>query len=212
MPEGSALEFPPFRLDLLNQELWRGEELLPLRPKPFAVLAYLAARSGRLVTRTELTKAVWPDTYVGAAVLRGYIRDLRMALGDDPKAPRFIETVAHRGYRFIPAVTGIQPFVDDYLHSATSDPANPKLVGRQAELASLRRWLGKAVQGDRQMVFVTGEPGIGKTAVVDAFVADAARGSRLRRARAVCRALWPQRSVSPAAGGIGSTMPPAARR
>src|SRR5690349_12584350 len=100
MRSDRAIEFPPFRLDLVNQQLWRDAELMPLRPKPFAVLAYLAARPGRLVTRAELVKAVWPDTHVGGAVLRGYIRDLRSTLGDDPGSPRFIETLAHRGYRF----------------------------------------------------------------------------------------------------------------
>jgi Cdc6-like AAA superfamily ATPase len=49
-------------------------------------------------------------------------------------------------------------------------PLTTKLVGREAELAQLRRWLEKALQGERQVVFVTGEPGIGKTTVVEAFL------------------------------------------
>jgi len=184
-----AVEFPPFRLDLLNQQLWRDAELLPLRPKPFAVLAYLAARPGRLVPRTELVKAVWPDTYVGAAVLRGYIRDLRITLGDDPGSPRFIETLAHRGYRFIAPVSA-----NSYVARADgresflvqTEDSSVRLVGRSEELARLHRWLAKAMQGDRQVVFVTGEPGIGKTALVDAFLAQSAAGSSLRIARGQC--------------------------
>ena len=189
MRNGSALEFPPFRLDLQDQQLWRDAELVPLRPKPFAVLAYLAVRAGRLVPRAELVKAVWPDTYVGAAVLRGYIRDLRIALGDDPDSPRFIETVSHRGYRFIPAVTGLQHSLDDHQNSTASvgiEPRDARMVGREAELSSLRRWLAGAIQGSRQVVFVTGEPGIGKTTVVDAFLAYAASSANLRIARGQC--------------------------
>ena len=189
MRSDAALEFPPFRLDLLNQQLWRGAELLLLRPKPFAVLAYLAARAGRLVPRAELVKAVWPDTHVGAAVLRGYIRDLRLMLDDDPEAPRYIETLAHRGYRFIAAVSGGQysPANDQPSEPAAgAELLNPTLVGRDAELGQLHRWLTKAMQGSRQVVFVTGEPGIGKTTVVDAFLAQAAGGGKLRIARGQC--------------------------
>src|SRR5262245_45515034 len=99
MQPDACVEFPPFRLDLVNHELWRGSEQLPLRPKPFAVLAYLATHSQRLVLREELVQAVWPDTHVGEGLLRGYVRDLRAALGDDAESPRFIQTIARRGYR-----------------------------------------------------------------------------------------------------------------
>ena len=109
MPIGPRIEFPPFRLDLTNQELWRGAERIPLRAKPFAVLAYLAANPTRLVLRAELVNAVWPDTRVGEAVLRGYVRELRALLGDDAAAPRFIETVARRGYRFVAPVASAEP-------------------------------------------------------------------------------------------------------
>jgi DNA-binding winged helix-turn-helix (wHTH) protein len=81
MPPDAALEFPPFRLDLLNQQLWRGSHLLPLRPKPFAVLAYLVIHAGWVVSRMELVKAVWPDTTVGEGVLQGYIREVWTVLG-----------------------------------------------------------------------------------------------------------------------------------
>jgi DNA-binding winged helix-turn-helix (wHTH) protein len=187
MPSNSDLEFPPFRLDLLNQELWQGAKRVPLRPKPFAVLAYLAARAGRLVPRAELVKAVWPDTHVSAAVLRGYIRDLRLSLGDDPEAPRFIETVAHRGYRFIASVSGGPALLADGQHPPPdAEPPIPTLVGREAELGRLNRWLTRAMEGMRQVVFVTGEPGIGKTTVVDAFVSQAAGRGNLRSARGQC--------------------------
>jgi DNA-binding winged helix-turn-helix (wHTH) protein len=99
------LLFHPFRLDPVNERLWRGEQPLPLRPKPFAILRYLVAHADHLVTKADLLAAVWQHTQVAEGVLRGYIRDLRAVLGDDPVAPRFIETVERRGYRFIAPLT-----------------------------------------------------------------------------------------------------------
>jgi DNA-binding winged helix-turn-helix (wHTH) protein len=98
----------PFRFDTANQCLWRshdtGEyERVLLAPKAFGVLRYLVEHPNRLVTHSELIEALWPDTFVQPAVLSSHIRDLRSALGDNPKNPRFIETLARRGYRFIAA-------------------------------------------------------------------------------------------------------------
>src|SRR5262245_18493553 len=93
--------FDPFCLDLANESLWRGSQVIKLRPKAFAVLDYLVGRPGQLVTKEKLLDAVWPETFVGEAVLKVAIRQLREALGDDPKSPRFIETAHRRGYRFI---------------------------------------------------------------------------------------------------------------
>ena len=75
--------FAPFRLDPLNEQLWQGEELVPLRPKLFAVLRHLVEHAGRLVTQEELRKAAWPATVVSESVLRGAIRELREVLGGD---------------------------------------------------------------------------------------------------------------------------------
>ncbi len=108
MSSATPIVFPPFRLDVRNQQLWRDEVLVPVRPKPFVVLAYLATHPGRLVTAAELRKAVWPNTYVGEGLLRGYIREARLVLGDDPETPQFIETVPRRGYRFLAAVASSQ--------------------------------------------------------------------------------------------------------
>ena len=94
------LLFPPFRLDPSGEQLWRDDELLPLRPKPFAVLRFLVEHPGRLVRHKELRQAVWPNTHVSEASLRVQIREVRAALGDDAGTPRLIETVAGRGYRF----------------------------------------------------------------------------------------------------------------
>ncbi|MDQ3777009.1 MAG: AAA family ATPase [Pseudomonadota bacterium] len=169
------LTFPPFRLDLANERLWRGSELLALRPKAFLLLRYLAEHPERLLTQEELLKAIWQHGYVSEGLLRGYIRKLRSALGDDAKNPRFIETAGGRGYRFIAPLISTPPvlgLIESSVPPALQPPS--QFVGRHEELAQLHDALERALRGNRQMVFVTGEPGIGKTALIDAFLAQAA--------------------------------------
>src|SRR5882672_8764085 len=102
-------EFPPFRLDPVNQCLWRGEgpaeERILLAPKAFAVLRYLVEHPGRLVTHEELLEALWPKTYVQPEVLKSHVTAIRAVLGDDARKPIFIETLSRRGYRFIAPVS-----------------------------------------------------------------------------------------------------------
>ena len=173
------LTFPPFRLDLANERLWRGSELLALRPKAFLLLRYLAEHPDRLLTQQELLKAIWQHGYVSEGLLRGYIRRLRSALGDDAKNPRFIETAGGRGYRFIAPLISTPPVpsLSESSVPSTLEPPSP-FVGREQELAQLHDALERALRGNRQVVFVTGEPGIGKTALIDAFLAQAAGAHR----------------------------------
>jgi DNA-binding winged helix-turn-helix (wHTH) protein len=91
--------FLPFRLDATNEQVSRGSRGLALRPKTYEVLLYLVRNPQRLVTKQELLENVWADTVVSDELLRGYIRELREALGDNAKKPRYIETVQARGYR-----------------------------------------------------------------------------------------------------------------
>jgi DNA-binding winged helix-turn-helix (wHTH) protein/predicted ATPase len=184
--------FPPFWLDPVTQELWHETERVALRPKPFAVLHYLVTHAGQVVTRAALVQAVWPETSVSEEVLRGYIRDLRAVLGDDAQAPRFIETLPRRGYRFIghvrrPEATANSPQDEggDPAPGALLEPS-PRLVGREAEHHHLHGWLAKARRGARQFVFVTGEPGIGKTTLVDAFLAQAVASGDVWVGRGQC--------------------------
>jgi DNA-binding winged helix-turn-helix (wHTH) protein/predicted ATPase len=184
--------FAPFRLDLVTEQLWQGEELVPLRPKLFAVLRYLVEHAGRVVTQEELRTAVWPATVVSESVLRGAIRELREVLGDAADAVRFVETIPHRGYRFVAPLTAAhagqtalrsaRPFAPQ----PVPRPGNFLLIGRDAELGRLQEWLESALQGTRQVVFVTGEPGIGKTTVVDTFLAYAAGRGDLWIGRGQC--------------------------
>lgn len=108
-----CLVFAPYRLDARREQLWRGKQVVALKPKAFAVLRYLVENSARLVTKQELFAGVWGDVHVGDAALKAQLRDIRQALGDDVKCPRFIETAHRRGYRFVAPVTRVRPEVDE---------------------------------------------------------------------------------------------------
>ena len=106
MKSESLLAFGEYRLDAVSGHLYRGAVPMPLTPKAFSLLQYLAERAGRLVPKQELLDAVWPGVFVGDAVLKVTIREVRKSLDDDPRTPRFIETAHRRGYRFMAPVTG----------------------------------------------------------------------------------------------------------
>src|SRR5215813_3041958 len=104
--------FGSFRLDLAQAGLWRAEQPVPLRPKTLALLAYLVAHAGQVVTKEALLDAVWPETAVGDGVLKTSIAELRKVLGETAKAPQWIASVQRRGYRFLAPVvehTGAVP-------------------------------------------------------------------------------------------------------
>ncbi len=175
--------FPPFRLDTANQCLWREDARLSLAPKAFAVLEYLVERAGRLVTQEELLENLWPETYVQPEVLRKYILEIRRVLDDPAKKPLFIETQPKRGYRFIAEISDEGSVA---LANAEIPADSRTLVGRDGALSDLEQYLSRALRGERQVVFVTGEAGIGKTSLVDAFYQRIAHDPRFHMARGQC--------------------------
>src|SRR5512144_2430949 len=98
------IRFGPYRLDPV-QGLKRGEREVRLTPRSLAVLSLLADKPGRVVSKEELFTTVWQDTAVTDAALATCIQEIRRALGDEPRNPRFIETVHRRGYRFVARTT-----------------------------------------------------------------------------------------------------------
>ena len=117
MPEAPALErrsrlvsFGPFAFDAQNRLLWRDGTEIPLPPRVLGVLELLLDRPGEVVSRQDLLDAVWKDAFVTDTSLAEAVSFLRQALGDDPQAPRFIQTVHRRGYRFLPPVRQPAPF------------------------------------------------------------------------------------------------------
>jgi DNA-binding winged helix-turn-helix (wHTH) protein len=171
-------QFDSFRLDTSNECLWNSGVQIALPPKPFAILRYLVENPGRLITHDELLDALWPETYVQPQVLRTYMLELRKVLGDDAGSPRFIQTVPKRGYSFVAAVVeGAEArsavSLRTPIPNAIATPASPAIVDRDAEMCRLRALFELAAAGQRQVVFIAGGTGIGKTALLDAFLLDA---------------------------------------
>src|SRR5215212_2437233 len=98
------VDFGPFRLDAPNSRLLRDGKPVALTPKAFDMLRYLTSQPDRLITKSELLAAVWPDVLVTDASIKVCVREIRKALRDSTKVPKYIETVHRRGYRFIAAV------------------------------------------------------------------------------------------------------------
>jgi predicted ATPase/DNA-binding winged helix-turn-helix (wHTH) protein len=172
--------FGPFRLDVGEQRLWRGSEELKLRRKPFAILRFLTANPLRLMTQEEVVEAVWGKIAMSESLLRTHISEVRRVLGAGA-----IETVVGRGYRFLVAVEAETPATNQPKR-AQALPIASKLVGRSGEMDVLQRVFETALDQRRQMVFVTGDPGIGKTALTDAFLAEIAAPSGALIGRGSC--------------------------
>src|SRR5262245_36647887 len=93
--------FGDFTLDSDQRVLLRGGKLVPLTPKVFDTLQILVENQGRIVEKDELMRRLWPDTFVEEANITYNIQQLRKSLNDDARNPRYVGTVARRGYRFI---------------------------------------------------------------------------------------------------------------
>jgi DNA-binding winged helix-turn-helix (wHTH) protein len=158
--DGTVYKFSLFRLDSRSGRLWKGWEFRPLRAKTFALLQQLVAHPGELLLKEDLLEALWPGLAITESGLSVCIYELRKALDDDPQSPRFVETVHRRGYRFVALVEAL---------AAGEDAEKPLYVGREAELARLGRAWQLALAGARQGVFLSGEAGIGKSALADSL-------------------------------------------
>ena len=170
------LRFGPFSLKASPPQLRRGEEQVTLRPKSLAVLRYLAERPGRLVSKGELLEDVWSGRVVGQDGLRTCVREIRAALGDRAEMPQYLETVAGRGYRFLA----------DHDCRMPSPATEGLLVGRDSEMRQLNDYLRLADDGQRQFVLIGGEPGIGKTALLERFLDPVSKQGPVRIARGQC--------------------------
>lgn len=174
LPTFPALHFGPFRLEPDSARLLLNGQTVSLSPKAFDVLIFLCARAPHLANKDELLDGVWRRSHISEGVIKNTIQELRRALGDDPKAPRFIETVHRRGYRFIA----------DLRDASSAEPHQPVatgaiIVGRDETLTKLKSLLDDMLRGRTVTVFVSGGPGIGKTALIRTFL-------RQVGSRAVC--------------------------
>jgi TolB-like protein len=101
--EADVLLFDSFELDVLNGELWVAGKRVSLQPQPFKLLALLASRSGQALTREQIRLELWGnETFVDfEGGLNFCVRQIRRALEEDARSPRYIETLHRRGYRFL---------------------------------------------------------------------------------------------------------------
>jgi DNA-binding winged helix-turn-helix (wHTH) protein len=178
-----TFRFSAFTLDVENACVLHEGARLALSPKDFALLHHLVSHRSRVVPHAELLQAVWRETAVGPDVLKVRVRRLRRLLGDDAATPRFIASVHGEGYRFVAAVVS-SPFGAEA--SPPTAPPRPPVIGREAELAQLQGLLREAASGRRRIVFVTGEPGIGKTTLIDEFVERSAPAAGVWIGRGQC--------------------------
>ena len=197
MPASTSrrVRFGAFELDLTTVELRSTDTAngkVLLREQLFQVMRMLVEREGKNVTRDEIKGKLWPaDTIVDFDhSINATINALRRALGDSGDKPRYIETLARRGYRFLPDV-------HEHLDRAGPLELSSKLIGRSGELHTLLGCLENSSKGQAQIAFVTGEPGIGKTALVNEFRWKASAGRAARSGWPVHRRVWRHGSLLP---------------
>ncbi|MGE3492978.1 MAG: tetratricopeptide repeat protein [Vicinamibacterales bacterium] len=130
-PGPAVFEFGEFRLDAARRLLFRGDAPVPILPRAFDILLCLVQRRGQLVTKEELLKAVWPDTFVEEGNLAQNISVIRRALGESPRDHRYIVTIPRRGYRFAPEIVETRP-------AASASPRAVELCLKARQLLNRR--------------------------------------------------------------------------
>jgi DNA-binding winged helix-turn-helix (wHTH) protein/predicted ATPase len=195
--------FEEYELDVLRYELRCAGKLVKLEPQVFNILAYLIQHRDRLITKEEILEQLWPGRFVSEATITSRLTAVRRAIGDRGREQRLIQTLHGRGYRFIASVEehvteervtrGQEPHkmpagvpMKETLPNAVATAKTSRTVGREAELARLRQWFQRALRGTRQVVFVIGEAGLGKTTLVEAFLQEVGVGERLLIAHGQC--------------------------
>ena len=155
-----------------------GEREVQVEPKLMDVLVYLAENAGRVVSKNDITDAVWPELFITESVITRSIAGLRRAFGDDAKNPRFIETISKRGYRLIASVTG--PSTSS---SHRTGPPSPHGAGAARATTStvpyvVGQWvrggafygrgpvIDEVLRGNRNWLWLLGTRRIGKTSVL----------------------------------------------
>lgn len=158
------IRFAEFELDLDLFKLERSGQRIPLGPRALDLLAYLIEHRKRVVSTETLRAEVWSGIALSESTIATCMSDLRRALRDDASAPRYIETVRGRGYRFIHPVD--TPVTETLRTPVETDPDRPSLpfVGRRAELEIFgRAWRTLRRSMRAGLVLLRGEAGIGKT-------------------------------------------------
>src|SRR5215813_9955022 len=139
-------EFGEFRLDLMEHRLLRGGKPVVLTPKALQLLAVLVQNSGRLLTKEELMKRIWPDSYVEEANLKVMIATIRRVFGEASNGRRYIETVPRGGYRFYADVLCIDPAPPEKIETPNLDPRQISRASDSRDQATATSFLEMARQ------------------------------------------------------------------
>ncbi|MHC4857590.1 MAG: winged helix-turn-helix domain-containing protein, partial [Planctomycetota bacterium] len=116
-----------YKIDLADERLWLGNRSISISNKAFQILRLFVNNPNRLLTKNDILDAVWGDICVSEGLVKEYVHDLRMALGDDPKCPAFIETIRGRGYRFLGGIQIVEQTADSAFEPSSSTQL-PSLV------------------------------------------------------------------------------------
>jgi pimeloyl-ACP methyl ester carboxylesterase len=191
-----ATHFPHFQIDEPSGRLLQGATPIDIRPKALAVLKYLADRWGQLVTKQQIMDAVWPDVHVDDAVLKVTIAEVRKALADPSREPRFIETAHRQGYRFIGSIA--QRRTAERPATSLAAPDIPETrYAKSGDVSIAYQVLGN---GPMDVVFV-----MGWVSHLEYFWTEPSFAAFLRRLSSFCRLiLFDKRGT-----GLSDRVPPA---
>ena len=159
-------------LDTDRYELRRNGLVQRVEPQVFDVLALLVRGRDRVVTKEEILDAVWGNRFVSESALTSRVKAARKAIGDDGRGQRLIRTVHGRGYQFVGPVQESSGTPTSAAAPRRFRPKPTELVERDEPLAALEAAYESAAAGYGQVALISGEPGIGKTALVSRFAAD----------------------------------------
>lgn len=151
--------FSDYSLDREAGVLLRNGEPVAIRRKLWVALCLLLEQPGQLISFEDLRTSVWPGEAISVGSVANLIYELRRLLDDDAARPRFLETIPARGVRFIAAVT-----------TSRGEDADSFFIGREVEMRRFEEAWVRVMRGERRLVVVSGEPGLGKTCLIERFL------------------------------------------
>jgi DNA-binding winged helix-turn-helix (wHTH) protein len=160
----SELLLGEWRVQPSLNRLTRGDATVRIEPKLMDVLLFLARHAGQVVSKDAIADAVWPNLFITESVITRAIAGLRRALDDDPRTPRFIETIAKRGYRLLIAAAAPTPAapvvpVSPVSYAVGQWVRGERFYGRSAEIAEI-------LDGPRNGLWLLGTRAVGKTSLL----------------------------------------------